>query len=68
VRLSVNKVAMANDIPWEQVVDHALYVEGKFGSPGADKTYADAIHLNKFGHGELAQALFMRLSYSNMFM
>jgi len=60
---------MENNILFDQLVDHSLYVEGQyFSAPGADQTYADPIHLNPKGHGELAQALYMRLAYSKEFM
>lgn len=65
----LSQIAMENEVMFDQLIDHSLYVEGTyFSAPGVDQTYADAIHLNVKGHGELAQALYMRLCYSKEFM
>lgn len=59
----VEKVALQNDIPWDHVIDSERYIIAF-----QQGTMADSIHPDEKGYGNLAQEIYMRMSYSTNFM
>lgn len=63
------KIVQSARLPADQFIESEAYVTDYFYSgPSPGETYSDPIHLNTKGHGSLAQAIYMRLSYSKPFM